>query len=291
MNIEEVKKLDPFERLVYWITERESIRLKKEAGEPRPWTDDDILNTYRFCNVRRMDDRVSQWLLKNWYEPYRDHKNIVLACVLARHFNQPSTLEAIGFPEVWNRQTVGRMFERVEKLRLERAVFNGAYMIRAGSDWSNKVEMVFYETVQQFVPQLSDLVFHSVESAVTCFSCYRNLGTFMAGQIVADLRWATSWRFKDRLRWAAIGPGSRRGMNRLLGRDIKSFMGQEEFNHWFGTEVLENVKSLIPRSISKRLEAIDYQNCLCEFDKYERTLFDGRRPKQLYKTNKDTSSG
>jgi len=282
MNIEDVKKLDPFERLVYWITERESIRLKKEAGEPRPWTDDEILNTYRFCNVRRMDDRVSQWLLKNWYEPYKDHKNIVLACVLARHFNQPSTLDAIGFPTRWEPK---RILARIEKYKTEQSsapVFNGAYIIRASKGWPDKSEMVIKVNCQQFVD--NPLVIHNrLERLVESLSNYWNMGSFMSGQVAADLRWATSVVFKDRLRWAAIGPGSRRGMNRLLGRDIKSPMSQTEFNHWFGTDVLEYTKSLIPRSISKRLEAIDYQNCLCEFDKYERTLFDGRRPKSKYK--------
>jgi len=46
MKIQDVAKLSPQERLVYWIREREAIRLKKEAGQPRPWTDDEILDTY-----------------------------------------------------------------------------------------------------------------------------------------------------------------------------------------------------------------------------------------------------
>jgi len=37
-------------------------------------------------------------------------------------------------------------------------------------------------------------------------------------------------------------------------------------------------------TICDRLEAIDYQNCLCEFDKYERAL-QGGRPKRNYDGN------
>ena len=76
-------KKDPKNRFLYWIKERESIRKKKEAGNPKPWTDDPILQNYRFCNVRRMDDTVSQWLLKNWYEPYFDHPNMLSAAGLS----------------------------------------------------------------------------------------------------------------------------------------------------------------------------------------------------------------
>ena len=31
-----VKKMDPLHRLAYWIYNRESIRIKKDAGEPGP---------------------------------------------------------------------------------------------------------------------------------------------------------------------------------------------------------------------------------------------------------------
>ena len=60
MLLSKVKSMTPLNRLVYFITEREAIRLKKEAGEPKPWTSDPILQQYRFCNVRRMDDKVSK---------------------------------------------------------------------------------------------------------------------------------------------------------------------------------------------------------------------------------------
>jgi DNA polymerase I len=45
--------------LLYWIEERERIRVRKEAGAPEPYTDNEILRTGRFCNVRREDDRTT----------------------------------------------------------------------------------------------------------------------------------------------------------------------------------------------------------------------------------------
>jgi hypothetical protein len=47
-------------RFVYFVGERETIRLRRESGQPRPWTDDPILAAWSFCNVRREDDRVSR---------------------------------------------------------------------------------------------------------------------------------------------------------------------------------------------------------------------------------------
>ena len=48
----------------YFAYERQNIFLKKEKGLPAPWTDDPILREYKFCNSYRVNDRVSQYLLK-----------------------------------------------------------------------------------------------------------------------------------------------------------------------------------------------------------------------------------
>jgi hypothetical protein len=99
MTQDEIKQLSPLERMAYWIEEREAIRLKREAGESKPWTQDPILLGYRFCNVRRMDDRVSRWLLENWYQPYLDHPSMLVNVALARFINNPPILQEIGFQE------------------------------------------------------------------------------------------------------------------------------------------------------------------------------------------------
>lgn len=279
MNIKDVKKLTPFERICYWIQEREAVRLKKESGQPKPWTDDTILQNYRFCNVRRMDDKVSKWLLENWYDPNWNHKNIVLAVALARFINKPETLQVIGFPKIWS---PGRIKAKLRQYRDQgNVVFNGAYMVR-GNDGIDKIESV----VDYYVDTLRHTLVGPPDTT-TMESCWEDIkfshgfGSFMAGQVTADLRWAMSGTWTDKNDWAPIGPGSRRGMNRLLGRDVKSPMGQDEF--------LGHLQSLITKltdalstEITTRLEAMDIQNCCCEFDKMERTLFDGRRPKQKY---------
>ena len=50
----------------YWkfAFERQNIFFKKAAGEQPPYTDDPILRTYKFCNVYRASDRVSQFLIR-----------------------------------------------------------------------------------------------------------------------------------------------------------------------------------------------------------------------------------
>lgn len=276
MLIEDVKKLSPMERFLYFIRERESIRLKKEAGEPKPWTDDSILQSYRFCNVRRMDDKVSQWLLKNWYEPNFDHPDMLVACALARFINKPESLAAIGFPKRFSPTRIGKTLREIKSAG--NTIINAAYMVR-GNDGEDKVAsiLIYVGGIRRIkVDRMS------MEKTWERIQEKYGWGSFMAGQVVADLRWAMAGEWSDRNTWAPLGPGSARGMNRIQERDIKFPLKQAQFSEELLT-LVETASTELPESITGRMELHDWQNCLCEFDKMERTLFEGRRPKQSYR--------
>lgn len=286
MLTKDVVKLSPIARLAYWISERESIRLKKEAGKPKPWTDDEILKTYRFCNVRRMDDKVSRWIMDNWYGPHFNHSNMLLAAAMARFINLPTSLKKIGgilFAGKVTDKAVSINWEMVKQILREHrdagnTVFNGAYMVR-GNDGMDKIECV----VDYYVKPLHHLSIYRDSMAATHASILQGygMGDFMAGQVTADLRWAMEGSWEDAQGWAPMGPGSQRGLNWLLGRDIKFKWKQEAFVN----ELLKTVDllgKLVNYRITSRLELMDYQNCMCEFDKYSRTLAGTSKPKQKY---------
>lgn len=283
MRIGRVVTLSPMDRMAYWIEERESIRAAKESNEKPPWTDDKILHSFRFCNVRRMDDKVSQWLLNNWYKPYFNHRNMLIACALARFINKPESLQLIT-EQVFRD---GVQWERIKRILREyrdagNVVFNGAYMVR-GNDGIDKIECV----VEYYVRPLSEhpnnwFTGESMEYAWGClYDCY-GFGSFMAGQVVADLRHAKEGRWADKHVWAPMGPGSKRGMNRLHARPPNAPLGQLQFVEEL-MEMQSELRTRLPAGITNRLEAIDWQNCLCEYDKYSRALFDEGKPKQLYR--------
>ena len=50
----------------YWrfAAERQAIFFRRFAGAPAPWTDDPILQRYKFTNAYRASDRVSQYLIR-----------------------------------------------------------------------------------------------------------------------------------------------------------------------------------------------------------------------------------
>jgi len=268
-------------RLLYWIRERESIRRKRANGGSPPYTDDPILQQYRFCNVRRMDDKVSQWLYNNWYKPNYNHENMLLACVLARFINEPSTLEVIGFPTVWTPNIIKK--KMWDMRRAGQRIFNPAYIIPAGHiKGEGKIDTVIDRVCDPIYrnppPRVTgDTMKGAVESLKGCYG----LSSFMAGQVVADLRWAMSGAWSDRNWWAPIGPGSKKGMNILHGRSLEYRMGQAQFTEEL-VAVITLCKERLPSSITARLEAMDYQNCLCELSKYDKTLWGRGIPKQRY---------
>jgi len=277
MKISDVKKLTTQKRFLYWIKERESIRKKKEAKKSKPWTDDEIFVTYKFCNVRRMDDRVSQWLLKNWFIPYYDHPNMLTACTLAREINNTDSLEEIGFPNSWRPKRVQKILES----RVERGlkVFSGAYMI-TGTLGGTKIEQVVNKVVTPIHKSKIKLNKNSMQESCTMLLPFAGFSHFISGQVIADMRQSSEGHWSDAKEWAPMGPGSKRGMNRLLGNDKDKPMKQDVFLG-FLKDVIELVEKNLPE-IALRLEAIDVQNCLCEFDKYSRTIFGEGRPKSKY---------
>lgn len=267
---------------VKMINERESIKLKKAAGEPKPWTTDPILIKYRFCNMRRMDDKVSLWLLNNWYEPYRDHPNMLYAALVGRFFNLPASLEEITglvFSDGdWKYDEICKTL-RARKAS-KKTIFNNAYMVR-GNDGPDKVSTVMEYTIQPMISDPPEINTSSMqESWQNLVECY-GMASFMTGQVVADLRWAMSGTWDDKDTWAPYGPGSSKGLCRLHDRPLKRDMNQDQFIEEV-SELKEYASKEICPVLNSRMEMMDWQNTLCEFDKYVRVMNGEGRPKQLY---------
>ena len=52
-----------YDNFLWFIEERESIRKRKDAGLPQPWTEDHVLHNTRFCNIDRYHDAGTKRLL------------------------------------------------------------------------------------------------------------------------------------------------------------------------------------------------------------------------------------
>lgn len=280
-------KFDPvaLDMLEHWITERDAIRAARAAGKPAPWTQDPILQTARFCNVRRMDDKVSQWLLNNWYAPMKHTgaRNIVTMATLARHINWPDTLQNV--PYIWDAIKARKTLE--SRKASSGKVFTGVYIINGGGKGVSKISAVVARCDDVWRRWQRNIDEQTSMRDVHAWLCGTNgIASFMAGQVVADLRHTPVLAHAvDAMTWAPRGPGSTRGMNRLLARSplsrsFKSYDWDMSLNTLY--RVLYARRAVRRVFDDRGVELMDLQNCLCENDKYSRFYYGEGRPRNKY---------
>ena len=292
MNIVDVKALNDKQVFWYWITERQQIYERRLAGDPKPWTKDEILQSYRFCNVFRELDTTTAWIRQHWREPYKDYPNLWFAMAVARLFNYIPTLEAIGFPDPWEPKHVIEVLRERKKQGLK--VFTSAYML-TGTLGGDKIEQVTMKCLDKLyrhgcppcLAQMNLPKFRqrtTLEDAFNWFNGMPGIGRFLAYEIVTDLR-HTHYLNKspDIMTWANAGPGAKRGLLRYFeGRpdpkpQLPERVALEQMRH-----LLEQSKTELPPQIAKKFEMRDIEHSLCEYDKYMRALKSEGRPKQHY---------
>lgn len=273
-----------------WIKEREQIRIRKDGGDAQPWTADSILAAYRFCNVRREDDRGTVWIRENIRKPFADHPMLWLMLCIGRQINWPATLEELmgrgawPYAEDFEPSNMRRVLNE-RKARGEK-VYTGAYMISApatkgadkqsyiaetviGALWSRRE--IFTKWTGATLQRTHELIMRS-----------DGWGQFMAYQAVVDMRFTALLRdAPDAATWAAAGPGTIRGLNRLHGRvtDYRLSQGQ-------ALTEMRMIYKVVEAETGVQMDFSDVPNILCETDKYLRTKLGEGTPRALYVTGR-----
>lgn len=268
---------------VAFIKERERIRIRKERGDKAPWTKDPFLSRYRFCNIHREDDRVSRWVSENIREPWKAEPDLWFAIVVCRLLNLPDSIEAVKdclLP--WKPKEFSKILLKRKAAGVNN--FNAAYIVSTNGIAMDKVEYLVERVLNplwaartSLRPTVNDDLFGWHAKLMT----YDGLGSFMAAQVVADMKYVMPLRrAHDWHTFAASGPGSRKGLNRVMG-----VFPEASWKRGAWEEALAGLATLVALPLRKagiELHAQDLQNCLCEFDKYRRAV-EGGEPKQLYK--------
>lgn len=272
----------PVDNFVNFIIERHVIYLNRREGNSKPWTDDPILQEYRFCNVYRELDTVTQWVHDNWLHPHSDEPDLWFAMAVARWVNWPDTLEAIGFPVPWDPMKFVRAMAK--RKALGHKVWTGAYMIGTQGNAKDKPLFIAEDVLSPLWRRREELrpkPGMTLEEFARPIINTKNQGTFMVGQIVADIKHVEPLLLADDWdTWVVSGPGSRRGLNRIVGRSIKAGWSDADFAANVD-ELRQCVNERLPDGWEK-VDAQNLQNCLCEFDKYERVRLGEGRPRSRY---------
>lgn len=277
-------KLPNYEPLFYWVREREQIRVRKDAGEPqKAWTSDPILQDYRFCNVRREDDTGTVWIDRNIRKMFASHPLLWLMLCIGRQINWPDTLEELIIEGAWPgcERFVLDDVARVLNARKDRGekVYTGAYMISAPSQKGADKQRYIAETV------IGDLWVRrggfrprTLQQTHEWISRSNGWGPFMAYQAVVDMRFtAILENAEDVSSWAAAGPGTIRGLNRLHGRALDYSLSQGQ-----ALSEMRAIYKIVQQETGVAMDFSDVPNILCETDKYLRVKNGEGKPRARY---------
>jgi hypothetical protein len=278
-------------RLQYWMTEREIIRKLRWTGQKDNLTEDPVLKQFRFCNVRREHDRVTMQVAQalRTRQITRDNEAYLTTLMTAaRLFNREGAIDWIAMCaaayESPHDGFLSSLKQGMKELRdvQGKKIFGAAYIVSTAGRRMDKVDYVF-----EVLAKVSELKLetNTLQYAHNRLCSIHGLGSFLGAQVVADLKntvWSRFASAPDWWVWCAPGPGSLRGLARLMGGHrpaLKHFLGhaQARLAHQRDIGTLKTVGELCMQ---------DFQNCLCEFDKYERALWNEGKPKQRYSPSK-----
>lgn len=264
----------------YWAfaCERQNIFYKKIESKEGPYTQDPVLQTYKFCNAYRVLDRVSQFLLSEviYSKQNFGSEDTAFRILFFKIFNLPKTWLEVEkhFGEI-SLKTFN--FEKyaafLKELKTKQAIYNSAYIMCATKafGFNLKHENHLYLLDKMFNKDnlaqklLSTKTF---KDAFNLLVSYPLIGNFLAYQYVTDLNYSNHFVWDDSS-FTVAGPGSKRGIVKVFGKVknfeekiMETYNRQEEDLKKFGLEFryLKNHK----------LSPIDIQNLFCEFDKYLR---------------------
>lgn len=258
-------KVPSLEAFTWTVEERERIRKARAEGKPFPWTEDRVFKHYRFCNVNRNDDTVSQWLLNNIWnlEPPGLLANVVVHRLLSRL----ETCQELGWFD--SAEQVASVIDRRRK---------AGEKVQTASFKSGSKPDRFYQAAKYFLSAEGRMVEEAIEQGKSLEQSYKllngtpGIGNFFAWQITADLsNTALLKKADDRTDWAAPGPGCLAGLREL---------GLEE-----SLEGILQVKDYHNNHSDIYLSALDTQHWLCEFNKWVYTTKGRGQPKRRFHPN------
>ena len=274
-----IKRQDVYDLYWYFACERQNIFFKKMNGESAPWTDDKILQEYKFCNSYRVNDRVSQYLLKNVIYNGKKYSSsdMLFRILLFKLFNKESTWELLidNFGDVTLDSFSFDKYSRVLEKAISSGVkiYNDAYISCAtkafGYDRKHDNHLALLNKMFN-VDRIQDKIVSctTMKEGFDLIKSYPLIGNFMAYQLVTDINYSdvVDWREDE---FTVAGPGSLRGIKKCFVD--RGGMSNEDIIRYMFEHQDEEFKRLgldFKRIGNRPLQLIDCQNVFCELDKY-----------------------
>ncbi|MBR2713099.1 MAG: hypothetical protein IKE73_05280 [Bacilli bacterium] len=276
-----IKRQEVYDLYWYFAYERQNIFIKKLNGENAPWTDDPILQEYKFCNSYRVNDRVSQFLLKNviYNDKEYSKEDMLFRIILFKLFNKEDTWSLLlnEFGDITLKDFDMKKYSKVLETAKENGIviYNDAYISCANKafNYDRKHDNHLALLDKMFkVDKVQNKLLNckKMEEAFNILKRYPLIGNFMAYQLITDINYSDIVDWKEN-EFTVAGPGSLRGIKKcfinkgnMTNEDIIKYMYEHQ------DEEFKRLKLDFKRIGNRELQLIDCQNIFCELDKYLR---------------------
>ncbi len=271
-----------FETYWWFAAERQRIFEARQQDSIGPWTQDDILASFRFCNTFRASNRVTQDLIRIAYStPTRRPEDIFVGVIIHRLFSKPETWALIDqasgglSADTFDQHLLGELLD--EEQAAGRKLYTGAFILCAtrAFGYARKHRNHLALVAAMLADDAPDRVSRAQSLRAVFEELHRwpLLGPFMSYQLAIDLNYTTMLNF-DEDDFTVPGPGAMRGLRKIF-LDLGDLQPADAV-HWlvdYQHTVEERHGITPPTLFGRNLKAIDCQNLLCEVDKYSRARF------------------
>jgi len=266
----------------YWrfASERQEIFFNRFYGRPWPWTQDPILDRYKFTNAYRASDRVSQYLIRQViYSGSQAPRELFFRIILFKFFNRIETWERLtaAFGELSAKEFDPAKYDTVLTAAMDagETLYSGAYIMPSGDarwrqDRKHRMHLRLLEYMLSL--QLAERIdsARSMQEVFELLKSVPTIGDFLAYQFATDLNYSLLTNF-DEGAFVVPGPGAKDGIRKcfstlggLTEADLIRFVRDRQEEEFRSRSL--HFQDLWGRS----LQLIDCQNLFCEVDKYAR---------------------
>lgn len=275
---------------LYWkfTAERQKIFERRATGTAGPWTTDPILKTYKFCNVFRAADRVSQYLIREVCYPgsqpspdadlafqivaFRTFSNTATWDQLVSHLGRRPDLESLADGSFENALT--------EIKRSAGRLYTGAFILCATDAYGRSTKHLNHVELLKDMFLEHDLASDvagatSLQQVYSLLHSYPLMGDFMSYQVAIDFNYSALTDF-DENDFTMPGPGALRGIKKVF--EDTNGLSPQQVIMWMVDHQQDEFDRLglqFHGLEGRAIHAIDAQNLFCETDKYCREAVPG----------------
>lgn len=280
MKCSPVPRQGAYELYWYFASERQRAFERRIAGWPFPWTDDPILQTYKFCNAYRAADRVSQYMISEVCyhgEPCAPEDRL-FQIVAFRTFSKIETWRSVRaflgrYPTLDDLGDGGFAKALDHAKKKNGGLYTGAFILCATDAYGqprkhlNHVELFRHMFLHDALGKRL-LEAKLLREVYELLHEYPLMGDFMSYQTAIDLNYSDLIDFSEN-EFTQPGPGALRGIRKCF----------ENLGGYTPTEVVMWMVEHQEREFARLglsfnglwgrpLHAIDCQGLFCESDKY-----------------------